>query len=728
MDPFCSYSIGNLAELMRCIPPNVSVFGIQAFRELFVHDMTDPDDDCLSIFERVSNHEKIFEMVRCYDQSRKSLCLSLSVDTSDIELSYFMYKSLRRLFLLGGPLRPVVCCKNIIFCPFLKDLLLINIDIDYDMLNALTSAVKNGKLPSLTHLSLKGAKSSITGKISMLFQCDWPTLTTLDLNHCFLDESDAKALSSCGQKQTPKLASVTLCFGDQEDERWGSTSQPIPFAASFRLKWYRPSDLLCEVLFCKNNETMTNIKVLVLHEINKEEYQCISAAVNSGRLPRLSQLSLAMWKFAEIHKSTQIPLEVQVYEGISFIVFEPRQQTERLNPLDCPTLTDLTLHRFICSPSHLLTVAISAKRSNIRKLDISHSSRISGKLFILFGHSFPVLHALIANDCGLNSRNFCSLAKAYDKKRLPKLKHLDLSDNPGLVDEVKYFPSKWRNLDSFAISIPKSSESHQDLVGVIRTGAFENVQHLHLNTGSPQSLSVITEVKWPLLQRLEVTSSTSSWDDQAAILQTILVARENNLVANLKELFLNLREFHAKSSVSLANVVPNSPHLLSSPSTESTYSMFIHQMNTVRSLFPASESFDHFFNLLFRRLESKPFNPLGMSDSLREIVQDIPGFPVSYLNVLQSFADETDIFLAKEREDSNELFQLISKFYAELRTVAPKNKEATELLDGTEDLLRRIEWPHEINDVKKYNESVSRLILIRHELGKYGICIYIVRS
>ena len=44
LDPLCSYSLANLVELIRCIPPNVTVFGSRAVREYFMIEMTNPDD------------------------------------------------------------------------------------------------------------------------------------------------------------------------------------------------------------------------------------------------------------------------------------------------------------------------------------------------------------------------------------------------------------------------------------------------------------------------------------------------------------------------------------------------------------------------------------------------------------------------------------------------------------------------------------------------------------
>ena len=54
------------------------------------------------------------------------------------------------------------------------------------------------------------------------------------------------------------------------------------------------------------------------------------------------------------------------------------------------------------------------------------------RLSNLLDKSFLSLNSLIPSDCGLNSEDLCSLAQACVEGRLPQLKHLDTSGNPGI--------------------------------------------------------------------------------------------------------------------------------------------------------------------------------------------------------------------------------------------------------------------------------------------------------
>ena len=526
LDSLYSYSVTYIAEFIRCIP-NVSVFGSREVQEILINEVTDTDNvEYMTIFEKVSHQDKVAEMVKCYKQNGKLLCLSLLVDRNEIEMSDFMHDSLKRLSLVGEFEANVTGRNNIMFCPILADLSLINLNVSCEALDVLSAAVRKGKLPSLTRLSLKGANTSITGKISKLFQCAWPGLRCLDLDECILNESDMKALSFAQKNESLKLTSLLLYLGHQV-VRYTMLSYPsqfrvvIPTADDYCVFSQRSSDILCQILFPEANN-VGNIETLGLHEINSEDFQKISTAVNSGRLPHLTKLSFSLHKH--------------------FCLDEQKNVQEKLTPIDCPHLTYLALQRFVCSSSDLLTVAVSAKKSAVRYLDISHSSRISGKLFILVGHSFPKLHTLNLKDCELNSKDLCSLAKASSRNRLPELKHLDLSDNPGIIYHLPCFFSyeqKWKNLSLFAVENPNVVDSNQDLVFGVRSGGLGNVQTLITKNEGDMSLSAVTIGKWPSLQRLVLTNcSAHTWDRCATILQTILEAKQKAMLPNLNELFI----------------------------------------------------------------------------------------------------------------------------------------------------------------------------------------------
>ena len=65
-------------------------------------------------------------------------------------------------------------------------------------------------------------------------------------------------------------------------------------------------------------------------------------------------------------------------------------EVEYLDPINHPSVTHLKLHRFICSAPHLYMMTKSRILTQLKKLDISHSSGMTGTLSILLCHSFPI--------------------------------------------------------------------------------------------------------------------------------------------------------------------------------------------------------------------------------------------------------------------------------------------------------------------------------------------------
>ena len=158
---------------------------------------------------------------------------------------------------------------------------------------------------------------------------------------------------------------------------------------------------------------------------------------------------------------------------------------EGFNVLNSRSLTRLTLNRFICSPLHLNTAAMSAQSSEVTNLDISHSSGISGTLSTLLCHTFPSLETLILSDCGLNSEDLTSLAQASVEGRLPELKHLNMSDNEATIGQWRHlfsFRQRWSHLLSLNVKQDMSTghDQHLDaLLHSVRLGALGKLQEPH---------------------------------------------------------------------------------------------------------------------------------------------------------------------------------------------------------------------------------------------------------
>ena len=173
----------------------------------------------------------------------------------------------------------------------------------------------------------------------------------------------------------------------------------------------------------------------------------------------------------------------QLTKAARLVKYLEINQIDWLYPINAPSITHLTLHRFICSAQHLYMMTKSRILIQLKKLDISHSSGMTGTLSILLCHSFPSLNALILSDCGLSSEDLSSLAQAKVKSRLPQLRHLDISNNSGLEvgwQSLFSHTCKWGDLRS--LNVESSSNSwFSHLSSKVKYGCLQNKENLQLS-------------------------------------------------------------------------------------------------------------------------------------------------------------------------------------------------------------------------------------------------------
>ena len=424
---------------------------------------------------------------------------------SDTDLSKMMLQSAKQLSLCG-PRKGV--CKVLVkqelsLYPFLEELSFVNLRVDFSVLVALETAVRTGKLPLLRHLSFEGCGPSLKGNLHTLFNSTWPLLTCLNLDKCSLSSSDLATLKDCllvnTSRKLPKLTLLVLCAREEG---------------------------LRNIL----QMSLQNINTLTLHDVDRDDYECVATAINAGKVPNLTHLNIS---FLEI--SNEIP-----------------DSTEELirTSLDFPPLNHLSLNRFVTSPANAHNVALSARNSEVTKLDISHSSGLTGILSVMLREHFPFLTNLVVSDCGLNLDDLKSLAEASSEGRLSELKHLDLSDNEAISGQCRHlfsFGQKWTGLLSLNVkqatgAVP--SNAFNDLVHASRAGGLMNLQSLTLSENN-NSLYVSTQgnVRWPSARLLHVhCSHRHGSSDHFQLYQQITELLE-------KEMFPNLNTFSITSQI-----------------------------------------------------------------------------------------------------------------------------------------------------------------------------------
>ena len=414
------FPIDRLSDLLQCFPPHTQ-------------DSNSPEK-LITLFESSTNRKALNKVLDCCGNLgyHPDLLLEGGILT---DLSDCLHSSLRMMFLFDTYkfASRVITEKQILPCPFLTDLLLDVIHVDESALMALDSAVKYGNLPLLAHLRFRGCGFSLAGKLHKLFHFLWPTLTCLRLDGCQLNQRDIETLTKClapgANRKLPKLEGLVLFVNSAPNTR-------IPAKT-------------LKTLFQK---ALTNIKVLGLHSLSKEEYRSIATAINLGHLPSLAELSILMTTCYDQNLDSKFtPSEVHRYA------------IKRLSSLNSGSLTNLTLHRFVCSPSHLTAVAMGASSSMLTKLDISHSLGVTGVLSKLLCQSYPSLRILIMCNCGLDSKDLHSLSQGKKENRLRELMHLDISQNSKCVGHLQNLFShrqKWERL--LILNVSQHVESAED--------------------------------------------------------------------------------------------------------------------------------------------------------------------------------------------------------------------------------------------------------------------------
>ena len=502
------FPFDDLSELVSTFPPHQS----------------QPDEKIFRVVESASNLEALQKVLNSCDEKVVHPCLLLAGDSSDIDVAMATHDSLRELRLFGLQQNwcRVKAEQEIHSCAYLTDLSLESIKVDVQVLDALETAVRTDRLHCLRRLSLEECGLTLKGKLSRLFKLVWPSLIHLNLDGCYLNGDDVKTLTNCltarRNKKLPNLSSLVLNLVDVD----GKES-------------LRPA---LKAMFQKSLPTM---RTLVLNEIQNKEYQIISAAVNHKKLLHLTELTVSMGKCpckgpVLGKRSRQVPDVVPVQDVV---------RSEGFNVLNARSLAHLTLSRFICSPLHLNTTAMSVQSSEITKLDISHSSGITGSLSTLLCHSFPSLEHLILNDCGLNSNDLSSLAQGGVEGRLPELRHLDLSDNEALIGQWRHLFShgqQWSHLLSLNAKQNMNRRQRQyALFHSVRLGALGNLQQFTVSADNDDYLfSSCPRVRWPNVRRLDIhCAHRYDSSDYVALFHQAVQAIEKDYFPRLDTLCVN---------------------------------------------------------------------------------------------------------------------------------------------------------------------------------------------
>ena len=418
--------------------------------------LPDAEDDSLELKLVLQN-----QSVKFADEMRTSLLssnthfslhfLAGNANKPMIEFSSFTQGNVSKLHLEQDKSGSYMCflqnTHELPSCQFLTHLSLTSgsFHIDGNVFKALSSAVQEGKLPNLGHLSFAGISRDLRNKLQFLFQTPWPKLTHLDLSDCQLGKSDVQiilgATDPWQENLLPALSSlaIELCYFTNVDQ----------------------GNLLTQQWTSLNTLNMSN------SSIGFFETSSFTDAVNSCILPNLTRLKLSGSSSSDL-----------------------RQQELLLNSIG----TSLKLSSFAfmgrChSRGSLIDLKLLAKQdftTRLSHLDLSYNC-FHGYLFHLLRHKFPLLESLKLRDCSLGDEHMRLLAQTSVENRLPNLQHLDICKNEmNSVELLSEFDSKWQQLKKLEVdSIHRSGNEtpFSPLVCMAERGCLSSLQELTLFSG-----------------------------------------------------------------------------------------------------------------------------------------------------------------------------------------------------------------------------------------------------
>ena len=382
-------------------------------------------------------------------------------------------------------------------CPSLAQIHIQSIEIDRSVVKALSGAIKSGKLPSLSHLSIRDCGPSLTGKLPKLFDSPWSELTLLDLDGCFLDKDDL-ALFRSPATLFPKLLSLTLSLAVTLKQGIDETR----LFSVFEADW-------------------PHLETLQIRELSWREYAGIINCLNDRKFPELRHLFLS-----QVEKGMFVLPETA---GLS-------AGTDCLPDFDLSLLTHLNLRSFISSMEWLKAITVIRNFTELHSLDISHSVGITGALALLLCHSFPSLHTLILKDCSLNEEDLKSLAQASSKDRLPELKYLDLSSNNQIIcrcERLFCYSAKWNTLEVLLLQFDTdiSEEHFFTRQKIVASGGLKSLEKLHI---SVSEALISSNHSWGNLSELYLNAYRST--NWARLFTNVANATENDAFPALQSI------------------------------------------------------------------------------------------------------------------------------------------------------------------------------------------------
>ena len=384
-----------------------------------------------------------------------------------------MHEDLRKLFIICNKRNTIEILKcDIGMCSLLTDIALVGngmrIEIETDVLLALSEAVREGNLPGLRYLCFAKA-SGLKGELHCLFSNNtvWSTLTHLCLYDCDLSVDDVLILGTASKRLLPRIVSLIL-------------SDDVGSIGPGGKMWF--------------SHQWAKLTSLSLQKLTGDSYFVLQNVFSMGLLDGLVQLRMSL-----VSKET-----------VFFVNLEQLLQIKYLG-----------LQRCVTSRGNLDELRDFTHQRELFILDLSHCPYLAGNLRELIRRNFSFLKTLILSDCGLTSEDLSSLAQAQVEGRLSKLRHLDISNNTHLIEHIFEHSCKWETLRKLNIAHNYCPQSVRAKPSEIRLNGLDRLEH-YIEKGFLSSLTKLRfsvhELKekfrlrnkecWRRVKRLEIVPSS----------------------------------------------------------------------------------------------------------------------------------------------------------------------------------------------------------------------------
>ena len=218
----------HVQEILSSFPNLTSVMFVNTNEiidsDILQNSISESDTSELKVVLQNQPDELISKLLHFLNERNKQFSLHFlrgDLNKPRMELPTFTQGEITKLHiqhLVGSCYQSYLRAKHDLpVCRHLTHLFLTSSDLymDDSVFRALSEAVREGKLPKLSHLSLRKLQSyEKFPPLSLLFQTQWQALTHLDLTGCVLDKNDIQivfgATDPTHTNQIPNLSSLAI--------------------------------------------------------------------------------------------------------------------------------------------------------------------------------------------------------------------------------------------------------------------------------------------------------------------------------------------------------------------------------------------------------------------------------------------------------------------------------------------------------------------------------------